>query len=122
MSSVAEVSLPIMLLMFFGHYVGVYLLQILNIYLTVTSQRLALEIVRFGESSPNCKVPHRLGRRTKGAIYRPGYLPLSTRFKAVRGEDSPKRTISRARRWDVTCYRSHVSRASFCLKIGRAHV
>ena len=49
-----------------------------------------------------CKVPHRLGRRTKGAIYRPGYLPLSTRFKTVRGEDSPKRTISRARRWDVT--------------------
>ena len=116
----------------------------------VTSQRLALEIVCFGESSPltalkrvergedspkrtisrarrwdvtdgirarlgsvcqrgrwalrgvDCKVPHRLGRRTKGAIYRPGYLPLSTRFKTVRGEDSPKRRISRARRWDVT--------------------
>ena len=48
------------------------------------------------------KDPHRLGRRTKGAIYRLGYLPLSTRFKTVRGEDSPKRTISRARRWDVS--------------------
>ena len=57
---------------------------------------------RWAPRGVDCKVPHRLGRRTKGAIYRPGYLPLSTRFKAVRGEDSPKRTISRARRWDVT--------------------
>ena len=76
---------------------------------------------RWAPRGVDCKVPHRLGRRTKGAIYRPGYLPLSTRFKAVRGEDSPKRTISRARRWDVTTTRNGLKQGNKKLQVHHLH-